>query len=208
MSNWRNTGITMMILLVAILLIAITVSSVMTEQATSTTTDYDIDQMTDEIINEITSYLQIKDQKGKYVDIDGEKRIQKIAILISPLVSQEIDLSQLTIQLDNGEIVRMLEYTNIADKINQQTLFEHNMWDILDGNSYSFITISDLDNSIVEYNILNENSDNAYLIFKLPSDMTLKKYDQLTVTLFPSSGITKIISLKAPMPMRSVITFE
>ena len=208
MSNWRNTGITMMVLLIVILLVAITVASVMTDEATSASTDYDIDQMTDQIINEITSYLQIKDQKGKYVDINGEKRIQKIAILISPLVSQEVDLSQLTIQLDNGEIVRMLEYTNIADKINQQTLFEHNIWDILDGNTYTFITINDLDNSIVEYNILNENSDNAYLIFKLPSDMSLKKYDQLTVTLFPSSGITKIVNLKAPMPMKSVTTFE
>lgn len=197
-----------MILLIVILLVAIGVSSVITEETTNTTTEYDIDQITDEILDEITSYLQIKDQKGKYIDIDGEQRIQKIAILISPLISQEIDLSQLTIQLDNGEIVRMLSYTNNADKINQQTLFEHNIWDTLDEENFSFITICDLDNSIINYNILNKNSDNAYLIFKLPYDMTMKKYDEITITLFPGSGITKIINLKAPMPMKSVVTFE
>lgn len=197
----------MMIILIVTLLIAITVASVMTEK-TTTTTDYNIDEMTDEIINEITSYLQVKDQKGKYTEFNGEQKIQKIALLISPLVSQEIDLSQLNIQLDNGEIVRMLTYANNSVKIDHQTLFEHSIWDIIDGKNYSFITINDLDNSIVEYNILNENSDNAYIIFKLPLDMMMKKYDRLTVTLFPASGITKIINLKAPMPMKSVITFE
>ena len=101
----------------------------------------------------------------------------------------------------------MLTYKN-SDKINQQTLFEHNIWDTINGENFSFITVCDLDNSIINYDALNENSDNAYLIFKLPSDMTMKKYDELKISLLLSSGITQSTVLKAPMPMKSVITFE
>jgi hypothetical protein len=34
------------------------------------------------------------------------------------------------------------------------------------------------------------------------------KGDSLTVTLFPSSGISKTIILEAPLPMSRVITFD
>ena len=207
MSSWRSTGITMMILLVVVLLVAISVASVITEETTSATTDYNIDEITDEIFNELTSYIQIKDQKGRFSEINGEKRIEKIALLISPMVSQEIDLSQLTIQIDNGDEVRILTYNN-SEKIDSKSLFEHDLWDSLNGENYGLISIVDLDDSIVDYNALTENSDNAYLVFKLPSSMTMKKYDKIFVTLFPSSGITRTTILKAPMPMSSVITFE
>jgi len=208
MSLWRGTGITTMILLISFLLIGITVASVVTDQTTGTTTEYDVDQMTDEIINEITSYMQIKDQKGKFTEINGEQRIEKIAFLISPLLSQDIDLSQLTIQLDNGDVVRMLNYDGNADNLNSQSIFEHDIWNSINGDNFGFITICDLDESIVDFDLINENSDNAYLVLKLPSDMTMKKYDKILVTMFPSTGIITSIFLKAPMPMSSVITFE
>ena len=207
MSLWRGTGITLLIVLISFLLIGMTVASVITDDTTDVTTEYDLDQMTNEIINEITSYIQIKDQKGKFSEINGEQRIIKVAILISPLVSQNIDLSHMTLQLDNGKTVRILTYAT-AEHLNSQSIFEHDVWDSLNESNFGFITICDLDNSIVDYNSINENSDNAYLVFKLPSDMSMEKYDEVVVTLFPSSGITTHTILKAPMPMKSVITFE
>lgn len=208
MSLWRGTGITTMIILISLLLIGITVASVITDETTDTTTDYDLDQMTEEVIDEITSYIQIKDQKGRFSEINGEKRIEKIAILISPLVSQDIDISQLTIQLDNGDIVRILNYEDDAENLNSQSIFEHDIWNSINGSNFGFITINDLDKSIVDFDLINENSDNAYLVFKLPSDMTMKKYDKMLVTMFPSTGIITSIFLKAPMPMSSIVTFE
>ena len=207
MSAWRSTGITTLIILTTLLLIGITVTSVITEGTTDTTTEYNYEEITKEVIKEITSYLQIKDQKGKYTNTNGEQKIEKIAIMISPLVSQNIDLTQLTIQLDNGQIIRVLKYYQ-SSKLSQQSLFEHKLWNSINGTNYALLTICDIDNSITNYNLINENSDNAYLIFKLPPDMMMSKYDKLLVTLFPSSGITKTTILKAPMPMKPVITFE
>ena len=115
MNNLGSNGITGMILLIVIMLVTITAAGVMTESTTDVTTDIqDIDQLTQEVIDEISTYLQIKDQKGKFYQINDEYRIKKIAILVSPLVSQEIDMTQLTIQLDNGENVRILSYDSSA----------------------------------------------------------------------------------------------
>lgn len=208
MSNWRNTGITTIILLIVILLIAMTVTSTITQETTETTTEQNYDQMVDETIDEISTYIQIRDQKGKFSDLNGEKKIGKIALLISPLVSQDIDLTGLMIQLDNGETVRMLNYVGFSSNLESASLFQQTIWDSLTGDNFGFITICDLDNSITEYDLINDYSDNTYIVFKLPGDMTLAKHDKIMVTLFPSTGITRATILKAPMPIKSVITFE
>ena len=211
MNNWRYTGIISILLLISFILIALTVASTLTQEttgATSSTSPENIDQMVDEVIDEISTYLQIKDQKGKYYEIEGQQKIEKIAMLISPLVSQEIDLTHLTIQLDNGETVRILTYDGLAENLNSQSIFEHIIWDSITGDNFGFITICDLDNSITDHDSINENSDNTYVVFKLPSDMTMVKRDKMIVTLFPSSGITRKTILEAPLPIRSVVTFE
>ena len=200
------TGLTALILLVSSLLIGLTVASVMSE-GTSGDTGGDIDQMTGEIIDEISTYIQIRDQKGKFYEVDGVQKIEKIALLISPLVTQDIDVSQLTIQLSNGETVRMLTYGD-AEYIGSNSLFEHPIWNNMTGGNFGFISIIDIDESLVDYNTINDYSDNAYVIFRLPPDMALAKHDKIIVTLFPSTGTTRVIELEAPMPMSSVVTFE
>jgi archaellin len=209
MKNWGSSGIATVIILIAIMLIVVTAASVLTEETTSTTTEeQDLEQITREVIDEITSYIQIKDQKGKYYKTDNVQKIQKIALLISPLVSQNIDMTQLTIQIDNGETIRMLYYNSNSAKIGVQSLFEHTLWDDISIENFGLISIMDIDESITNYHVLNENSDNAYLVFKLPTDMQMSKYDTIKITMFPSSGITRTTILKAPMPMKSIITFE
>ena len=195
-----------MILLISFLLIAITVASVINgDSSSSTTTEQDIDQMTQEVIDELSSYIQIRDQKGYK---NGEQRIEKIAILISPLVTQDIDVTQLTIQLDNGETVSILNYDGNTTNLESSSLFEHTIWNNLNGANFGFISIVDLDDSLLDYDVINDYSDNAYVIFKLPSSMTIEKYDTLMVTLFPSTGITRTTELFAHFSTRSVITFE
>ena len=208
MNNWGSTGITSMILLIAILLVGIAAAGVMTASTTeSTTGTQDIDEMTQEVIDEISTYLQIKDQKGKFYQINDEYKIKKVAILVSPLVSQDVDLTQLTIQLDNGENVRMLTYVD-SSKIGSENLFGHSLWSKINGTTFGMISIMDQDSSISDFDVINENTDNCYVVFELPDSMTIKKYQELTVILFPSSGIVKTLNLRAPMPMKSVITFE
>jgi len=208
MGNWRNTGITTIILLTILLLVGLTVASVITGENTQYTNEQNYDQMTEEVINEISTYIQIKDQKGKYYNINGTQKIEKIALLISPLVSQDIDVTQLTIQLDNGEKVKILSFDGNASKIDSNTLFNHPIWKNLTGNNFGFISIVDLDNSLIDHNTINDYSDNIYVVFKLPNDMTLEKRDKLIVTLFPSTGITRTTLLEAPLPIHPIVTFE
>ena len=208
MGNFRTTGITTLILLIVTMVILTSIASIITGEDTgATTTEQDYDQMVDDVVNEISTYISIKDTKGKFYGTPGNQKIQKIALLISPMVTQEIDFSQLTVQIDNGEIVNILYYKD-SEKIGTNHLFEHNIWDNLDGSNFSLISISDYDSSISDFDLLNDNSDNAYLIIKLPQSFYMEKYDVLKVTLFPSTGITRTIILKAPMPMTNVITFD
>lgn len=202
------TGLTSSILMVSLILIGVTVGSTILGETTGTTTEDDYQQMVDEIIDGISTYIQIKDQKGKYYDIDGEQRIEKIALWISPLVSQDIDVSQLTIQLYDGERVVILTYDGNAEDMKPYSLFEHPIWDNLTGANFGFVSIVDLDRSLVDYDTINENSDNSYVLIRLPEDMTLASRGSLTVTLFPSTGIVRTTILDAPLPMKSVVTFE
>ena len=190
------------------MLIGITVASVITGENTGATTEENYDQMTEEIIDEISTYIQIKDQKGKYSEINGERRIDKIALWISPLVSQVIDVSQLTIQLNNGETVMFLVYDGNAENLESNSVFGHPIWNNIDGSNFGFISVIDLDGSLVDYDTINDCSDNAYVVFRLPNDMTMTKHEKLIVTLFPSTGITRTTILEAPLPIKPVVTFE
>jgi len=207
-----STGFMIVILLVSLLLIEITVSSALSGSVmsggTSGSSEEDYQHMVDQVVDGISTYLQIKDQKGKYYNVDGVKKIGKIALWVSPLFSQDIDVSQLTIQLCNGEKVAVLTYSGDAEYLGSNTVFEHPIWDNLTGANFGFIPIIDLDGSLVNYNLINENSDNAYVVFRLPEDMMLVKGDSLTVTLFPSTGIVRTTILEAPPPIKSVVTFE
>lgn len=208
MGNMRTSGVTVLILLISMMLIAVTVTSVLTDSSTGSVTEEDIDQMTQETIDEISSYLQIRDRKGKFYRIDNQFKINKIALMISPLVTQEINLSGLTVQVDNGKNINILTYSSNASSINSGSVFESSIWDNMTGYNFGLIMLTDKDNSIKEYNVINYYGDNAYLIFKLTDDLAMKKGDKIRVTLFPDTGITRTVILEAPLPMTSTITFE
>ena len=204
----QTTGLITIVLLISLILIGITTASVLTDSNSGYTEETDLNKITNEVIDEISTYIQIKDIKGKFYEIDGVKKIQKIAILISPLVTQEISLSQLIIQLNNGESVRMLTYSSNAKSLDQSSIFENKIWDNIAEKNFGFIGICDLDNSVVNYDTINDYSDNVYIVFKLPLDMALAKHEKLIVTLIPSPGLTRIIELEAPLPIKSIVTFE
>jgi hypothetical protein len=47
-----------------------------------------MEEILDDVLDEISTYLQIKDVMGKYYSTCGEQRIEKVVILIKPLLSQ------------------------------------------------------------------------------------------------------------------------
>jgi archaellin len=208
MGNLVSTGLISVILLASLLLTGITVASVIDSENTETTTEQDYEQIVEEAIDEISTIILIKDQKGKVNEINGERRVDKIALYITPLVSQEIDISSLNIQLNNGETVMFLSYDGNAENLDSNSIFRHTIWAEIDGSNFGFISIVDLDSSLVNSDTLNDCSDNAYLVFELPEDMVLAKHDKLVVTLFPSTGISKTMVLKTPLLINSIVTFE
>lgn len=208
MGKLLTTGLTSILLLIALIFIGITVASVITGQIIGSPSEQDLEKITEKTINEISTYLLIKDQKGKFSEINGEQKIEKIALWITPLITQEIDISKLTIQLYNGENINFLKYAGKSDNLGSNSLFNHPIWNNINGDNFGFISIVDLDKSLINYETFNDCSDNAYLVFRLPELMTLSKHEKIIVTLFPSTGITRTIELKAPLPIEPVVTFE
>lgn len=208
MGKLFTTGLTSSILIISLILIGMTVASVISSETTDSISEQDLEEMTQETIDEISTYILIKDKIGKFKEINGEQRIEKIALLITPLISQEIDISQITIQLNNGENVLFLKYSNNSVDLGKYSLFEHFIWNNLDGSNFGCISIIDLDSSLVDHDTFNDCSDNAYVVFRLPDSMALSKHEKIIITLFPSTGITRVLELKAPLPIKSIVTFD
>lgn len=222
MGSLSSTMIPIAILSISSLLIGVTIASVITRETEIITTENDPAKLASEAVDEISAYIQIRDQKGKYYNINrdqkiekgdqkiekGDLRIEKIALLISPLVTHEFDVSCLTIQLCNEKAIRLLRYSGNSERLDSNSLFEHPIWDNLTGNNFGFISIIDSDRSLTACNILNDYSDNGYIVIRLPADMTMEYNDKIVVTLFPATGMEKTTILEAPPPLKQVVTFE
>jgi len=208
MGSLIGTTLTIAVLTISSLMMGATITSVMDAETDSITTENDIVKLTSDVIDEISTYLQIRDKKGKFSNINGVQKIDKIAILISPLVSQNIDISRLTIQISNGKILKILRNNGIINLLDSNSIFEHPIWDKLDGNNFGFISISDYDRSLTSNNLLNDFSDNVYIVIRLPTGMAMKTYDKIVIDLFPATGMASTINLEAPFSMSQIITFE
>ena len=207
MNNQGATGIATAILLISFILIGATAASViMGDSGNNPEENYE--EILEEALDEISTYIQIKDALGKYNSTTEEQHIQKIAILIKPLFSIDIDASKLMIKLNNGKQIKMLYYNKQAEFISSNSLFEHPIWTTMTDTDFGFIVILDKDQSIIDYGTINDNTDMTYIIIKLPNDFTMKKGDTLELTLFPSTGITKTINLKAPLPIKQIVALN
>lgn len=192
------------LLLVFILIGAVSASVIITDSPI--TSEEDLTKITDEILDELCSYLQIKQIVGKYQTIQGQQRINKIAILIKPLVSQTIDLSHMTLELSDGNNYRILFYNGTAGSIRSQSLFEHPTWNNLTNGTYGLLSTIDDDNSIITTHKINDYTDMAFIIIKLPDNAALTQDTQLVLTLRPSPGIGRTVTLEAPLPIKNVVT--
>ena len=186
--------------LVGLLFAAIVISTVIPDY-----TDEEVDEMFDEVVEEITTYTQVKDKTGKYSGEYPNETITKVAILITPLVSIQINMSGITTKLDNGEYAKMISYNGDADVMDSGFLFEHPIWNNLTIDEFGFLVINDEDHSITDYDIINKNSDMTYIIFRLQDELAMRFQEEMTVTLFPSTGWQKTIHLEAGLPTSSIV---
>lgn len=207
MNNEGGTGIITAILLVSFILIAATAVSVIMRNSEDMS-EQDLEAILNGAVDEISTYIQIKDVMGKYYSTEGEQSIQKIAVLIKSLFSIDIDASELMIKLCNGEQIKMLFYSGQAEFMHSSSLFEHPIWDNMKGDNFNFVVALDKDRSLVDYNTINDNTDMAYITIKLSEDFAMKKGDTMTITFFLSKGVTRTITVKAPLPMKQIVSLK
>lgn len=205
MNNQAKLGVFAGILLIGFALIgAVSASVLITE--TDTTTEVDLDTMTNEVVDEICSYLQIKQIVGKYQTIQEEQRIKKIAILIKPFVSQNIDLSHMTIDLCDGTQYSILFYSGLSDSIRHSSLFDHPVWTSAEPGTFSLLSTIDEDDSIRLSHVINKNTDMAFITIELSDDIAMRYDESLTIILRPSPGVSRTVVLEAPLPIKNVVS--
>ncbi len=205
MNDRGNLGLLTAILLIGFLLIGAVSASVLLNDTASPTT-MDLNQVTNEIISEISTYIQIKSVVGKFQIINEEQKIQKISILIKPLISMNIDITQMIIKILSDNQLYILYFNGNTSPIGSFSLFDHPLWTSLEENTYAVIPLIDDDSSITTYHSINKNTDTAFLIVNLPDDCTMRNGDVVQVTLIPSPGVERTVVLEAPLPITKIVT--
>lgn len=208
MNTYGALGTTTALLILVFVFIGAVATSEIINTTSEELSEDDINQMLEDTITEISTYISIDNIVGKYATINEEQRIKQIAFMIQPMFDTEIELASLPIQLSNGFTVQFLNHGNVSGAIGSYSLFQHPLWNSLQNTTFGLISILDQDNSILNHGIINDHSDMAYIIIDLPDDLTMKKGETLTISLFPASGITRSFTIKAPLPMKPVVTFE
>jgi len=206
MTDTGNLGVTSGILLIFLILIgAVSASVILSETTRYSNSGIDLNQITNEAVDEISTYLQIKDIVGKYQVFQGEQKITQIAILIKPLASLNIDLNHMVIEISSGDQLRILYFNGKSSTIASYSLFDHPLWSTLDGNDYSLIPLIDDDNSMSTSHMMNKYTDAAFLLIRLPDNCMMSYGDILQLTLLPSPGIERTVPLEAPLPTSTIV---
>jgi len=211
MDNAGTTGITITMLLISSVVMGATIFNVTSNETEGNISENDLaelaQQLTDDTVDEITTYLKTPYILGKYYGSANHQKIEKIVINVESWISKDINMSELTIELYNENSVRILSYSGYAEAVESNDVFEHPIWNSITDYNFGIIVSHDKDNSLVDYDIINDRTDMAFLSIKLPENMAMSKGDIMTVILSPSNGITRTLELEAPLPMKSVVNF-
>jgi archaellin len=204
MNNIGSTGIVYVALFSGFLLVGTTTSSVLLDA--SNDISMDAKQTLNDVINEITTYLEIKEVIGKYNITNEDRSVDKIAILVKQFIQNTINVSEIVIKICNNNDVLLLRYGGRAVEVKSGGIFEQEIWDTID-STFGLIVIIDNDRSLLEYGSMNK--DMVLFAIKLPASFSMKKRESITVSITPGKGITSSVVLKAPSFYSSnIISFE
>lgn len=192
MNNIGSIGVVAVPLLGSFVLIG-AVSSGMFEN-----TDYlaeDAEKILNDVLEEMTTYLKIDDVIGKYYSTDGTRRVEKVVLLVEPLIQSTIDMSEMTVKISNNDDIIVLHYSGHAVEGGSRAVFEQQVWEKTN-NAFSLIVILDKDRSLLDYNIMNE--DTAFIAIRLPDGFAIRNGESITVSIIPAKGIIRSVVLETP----------
>ena len=200
----HNTGsaIPLLILIIAILLISLTATSMVTSNIS--TTKGDVDEYLDDVLNEITSYVKIKNVYGQYTQ-QKPYYITKIGILLSPRFHDPINLSEWIIQLQTKETLTIYTFNNAAMKQEDHTIFTHPLWENISFNSFGIMSIIDKDDSLIQHYSLSDPSDLIFIVFNIPEN-SITKGDYTSIILTSGTSMKKTITFSAPIPTQQIVS--
>ena len=155
----------------------------------------DVEQLFSDVFDEISSFLQIKEIWGKYEHSNHSRQISKVIFLVKQFIQHDINISDISLQLISKDDVGILYFSGYCSNSTGQSLFTHNIWSETQ-DSYSIIVLSDHDDSISKFNIMND--DMVFLAIHLPKNFILKKDESLTITLCRANGQPCSYTLRVP----------
>jgi archaellin len=200
-----NLGLISGILLIVFVLIGATAASVIMN-GNGDVSEKDYTKMVNEVVDDLSNYIKINDVVGKYDEVNGKYQIQKLAIMIRPLVSAQIDTSIMTIKISDGENLYILFPTEQVGLVGTYSLFDNPIWDNTPQGSFSFISVIDDDSSLINHQVINKNTDTQFIIINLPEDIIMYYGDTMDLTLIPTPGTQRALSLEAPLPTTHVVS--
>jgi len=200
--RWGSTGITSLALLASLLLIGAGTSSVFLGESEDISDE--AENAVNDVLKEITTYIQIKNIIGDLDNQGKDMQLKKIVVLAKPLFETTLNLSQLHIQINNGETIKIFNYNNTYTK-SSDDLFKNKLWEKLNKNEYGIIILTDEDNSIKNTETLNK--DLIYFAINIPSTLTIHPGDEITITLIPGEGCINNIDVEIPFSASSHIVY-
>lgn len=191
--NNKGNAVTSTIPILVSMLVAGAASSTMMTQDAGDLSDQ-LQQTVQDSLDTITTHLNIKDALGKYTDNTQGRHIEKIMLLLQPLIETNIDISKITIKLTNTHDTTLISYSGqTAYHDSSAPLFENTLWEQTK-NSFSVLALIDDDDSITTYDIMND--DTAFVLINLPPTFSITKDQSLAVSIIPERGITTSIILE------------
>ena len=199
--NHGSAAIPLLIFLIAIMFIALTATSLIANDTIST--EEDLQKYVDDAVNDISSYLKIQHVFGSFSE-NSPYAISKIAIQSTPLFHQDINISNLIIQVQTATDLRLFTFSSNITSLTSGGVFSHQHWNNLSTNQFGILSIKDIDNSLLDHQSFSEPSDIAFFTLSV-EELSIKKGDDVTIVLSPGVGIEKSIFFKTPLPIDKIV---
>jgi archaellin len=156
---------------------------------------YDANQIMQDTLLEISTYLTIENVLGKFSSINECYRLEKIVLLIRPLLKTTINIKEMMISLQTKDDALLLPYGGNALTSSSGSLFHHNIWENT-SPVFNMIVLRDEDRSFLESHIMNE--DFAGVTISIPQQIKLQKGESFTIQIIPSKGTCQTLYLELP----------
>jgi archaellin len=168
----------------------------------------ELETMISSIYNSISTYINIDHVYGKYATTTNGRSITHLAVLINPYFSTSINIDEMILEIVSKSDIHHVYFSGNSSTIASDPLFSHHEWTPLSSTQYSLITLYDADSSIEQINQLNDCTDKAYIILKLPDSMMLNNKEHIEMNILCSSGMKRSILLKPPFSTRDIVQIQ